>query len=63
MVPKKCNCLIKKGEIKMTTYKEYKQGLKEQRERVQAIRNEVSFLRQRRKTRNRPRKNCERRCL
>ena len=25
----------------MTTYKEYKQGLKEQRERVQAIRNEV----------------------
>ena len=25
----------------MTTYKEYKQGLKEQRERIQAIRNEV----------------------
>lgn len=25
----------------MTTYKEYKQGLKEQRERAQAIRNEV----------------------
>lgn len=25
----------------MTTYKEYKKGLKEQRERVQAIRNEV----------------------
>lgn len=25
----------------MNTYKEYKQGLKEQRERVQAIRNEV----------------------
>lgn len=25
----------------MTTYKEYKQGLKEQRERVQAIRSEV----------------------
>lgn len=45
----------------MTTYKEYKQGLKEQRERAQAIRKSV--LGQSGKTRNRPRKNFERRCL
>lgn len=33
MVPKKCNCLMKKGEIKTTTYKEYKQGLKTEGQR------------------------------
>ena len=32
---------VKKEVSKMATYKEYKQGLKEQRERAQAIRNEV----------------------
>ena len=34
-------CKAVKQVSKMTTYKEYKQGLKEQRERAQAIRNEV----------------------